>query len=148
MSIIRVVVMAGVFAFANISAASSATAANFDGHWSLIAQTTNGHCGITRWDFTIGSGRLHYPGGYLMGYPVGLGGAVSRSGQVRVKVVAGPRVANGAGRLSKVRGSGTWAGQGPSGRCSGIWTATRVQGGAHQVSMTAPYPMWFWRPHR
>ena len=44
-----------------------------------------------------------------------------------MKLVAGPRVANGDGRLGSLQGRGKWAGQGPSGTCSGIWTATRLQ---------------------
>ena len=39
--------------------------------------------------------------------------------------VAGPRTARGGGRLLTNQGSGTWAGVGPSGRCSGVWNATR-----------------------
>lgn len=140
---VRAIVVAGVFALAGISAAPSAMAASFDGNWSLIAQTTNGHCGAHRFDVVIAGGQMYYPGGFFMGYPVGLGGAVSPSGGVRVRIVAGPRVGNATGRISRVRGGGTWAGTGPSGRCSGIWSAARLQG----VPMAAPYP-WFWVPNR
>jgi hypothetical protein len=54
-----------------------------------------------------------------------LGGRVSASGQARLNAVAGPRIAHGTGRFSGLRGSGTWAGTGPSGVCSGVWTAIR-----------------------
>jgi hypothetical protein len=124
---IRIFALAGAFAVASISAASSAMAANYDGYWSLVAQTTDGHCGVTQWDVAISGGQVHYPGGSYQGFPVGLAGAVSPSGRLQVNVAAGPRVATGAGRLGRVQGSGRWAGQGPSGTCSGVWTARRVQ---------------------
>jgi len=167
---VRVLALAGALAAASMSAASSATAANFDGYWSLVAQTTNGHCGATRWDVAISDGQLYYPGGLFMGFPIGLDGAVSPSGRLQVTVAAGPRVASGAGRLGRLEGRGKWAGQGPSGTCSGVWTATRVQphtvfapsghaayaseaaspGIAPQTPMTywtQPYPPPFWTPH-
>jgi hypothetical protein len=56
-----------------------------------------------------------------------LAGRVSASGQVRMNAVAGPRVAHGTGRFGRFRGSGTWAGTGPSGVCSGVWSATAVK---------------------
>jgi hypothetical protein len=132
----RGMALAAALAATSIAATSSATAANFDGYWSLVAQTSDGHCGVTRWDVAISDGRLYYPGGSYQGHRVGLGGVVSPSGRLQVNVIAGPRVGNGAGRLGRNRGSGTWAGQGPSGICAGIWTATRVQPG------TASAPPW------
>jgi hypothetical protein len=132
----RGIALAAALATTSISAASSAIAANFDGYWSLVAQTTNGHCRATRWDVAISGGQLYYPGGSYQGYQVGLTGAVSPSGRLRVNVRAGPRFAVGAGRLGRLQGSGTWAGQGPSGTCAGIWTATRVQ------PRTASTPPW------
>jgi hypothetical protein len=133
----RGIALAAALATTSISAASSAIAANFDGYWSLVAQTTDGHCGVTRWDVAISDGQLYYPGGSYQGHRVGLAGAVSPSGRLQVTVMAGPRVGNGAGRLGRSQGSGTWAGQGPSGTCAGIWTATRVQ-----QPHTASTPSW------
>lgn len=133
----RVFVLAGAFAAASMSAVfSSATAASFNGSWTLVAQTTNGHCGHSYFDITISKGQVHYPGGVLMGFPAGLGGTVAPSGQTRLKLVAGPRVAIGTGRLGQAQGSGTWSGAGPSGTCSGVWTATRV--GAQTASAPSP----------
>jgi hypothetical protein len=40
-----ILTLAGAFVFASVSAASSAKAASFDGSWTLVAQTTDGHCG-------------------------------------------------------------------------------------------------------
>lgn len=117
---------AAVLAAAGMS--SSAAAASFNGYWSLTARTTNGHCGVTQWNVAISDGQFHIPGSYyLMGYPVNLAGAVSPAGQAQVHVTAGPRFASGVGRFAKSRGNGKWAGQGPSGTCSGVWTATRLQ---------------------
>ena len=137
---------AAAFVFASMFAASSATAASFDGSWTLLAQTTDGHCGYSSFDITIRKGQVHYAGGVLMGFQASLGGTVARSGQTRLKLVAGPRAASGTGKLGPAQGSGKWAGTGPSGTCSGVWTATRVQ--ALTVSGDAgsapQYPPPFW----
>ncbi len=123
---LRDIVLAAAVAAMGVAGASPAIAATYDGHWSLVAKTTKGHCGVTQWGVAISGGRLYYPGGFFMGYPVGLSGVVSRSGHLKVNVMAGPRIGTGTGRLGKVRGSGTWAGRGPSGTCSGVWTAARL----------------------
>lgn len=123
---LRATAVAVVFAVAGIS--SSAAAASFNGYWSLTARTTNGHCGVTQWNVAISDGQFHIPGSYyLMGYPVNLAGVVSPAGRAQVNVTAGPRFASGAGHFAKSRGNGKWAGQGPSGTCSGVWTAMRLQ---------------------
>jgi hypothetical protein len=128
----RAIVLGAASALTSISAAPSAIAASFDGNWSLYVQTTDGHCGITQWNIAIRGGQVYYPEGYALGYPVGMAGRVSPSGVIRVNVAAGPRAATSAGRLGQVQGSGRWAGQGPSGTCSGIWIATRA--GAYRAS--------------
>lgn len=139
-------VLAGAFAAASMLAASSAVAASFNGAWTLVAQTTDGHCGYSTFDITISGGQVYYAGGILMGFPASLTGTVAASGQTRLALTAGPRTASGTGRLGPNRGSGKWAGQGPSGTCSGIWAATRVQ--AQTVSGDAgsgsQMPMPFW----
>ena len=58
-------------------------------------------------------------------YSISLGGRVSNSGGATIKAIAGPRVAHGTGRFTHVSARGTWNGTGPSGRCSGYWTASR-----------------------
>ena len=117
-------------AFAIISSAPPALAAQFDGNWSMVAVTTSGHCGEIPIDVGISRGRIYSTGGSSFGtafalYPIQLVGRVSAAGQVRMNAVAGPRIAHGTGRFSRFRGSGTWAGTGPSGLCSGVWTADR-----------------------
>ena len=126
----RVGAFALSMAFAIICSTSSAIAAQFDGHWSMVAVTTSGHCGEIPIDVGISRGRIYSTGGSSFGtafahYPIQLVGHVSASGQVRMNAVAGPRSAYGIGRFNRFRGSGTWAGTGPSGLCSGIWSAIR-----------------------
>ncbi|ARQ00079.1 hypothetical protein [Pseudorhodoplanes sinuspersici] len=110
----------------SISTAPSARAASFDGNWSVVAQTPD-HCGTTRWMVSIVGGQVFHP--YVVfvgGWPATLNGRVSPSGRITIQAVAGPRVATGTGRMARNRGQGRWAGQGPSGTCAGVWTATRL----------------------
>jgi hypothetical protein len=120
-------------AFTMICSLPPAIAAQFDGTWSMVAVTTNGHCGTIPIDVVISRGRIYSTGGSSFGtrfaaYPIQLVGLVSASGHVQMNAVAGPRSAHGTGRFSRFRGSGTWAGTGPSGVCSGVWNAVRSQG--------------------
>lgn len=105
--------------------APPAGAAKFDGNWSMTAVTTRGHCGTIPIGMGITGGRIHSTGGSFAFYSISLGGRVSASGSVSLKAVAGPRVALGTGLFTHVRGSGKWHGKGPSGLCSGVWSATR-----------------------
>lgn len=101
-----------------------ARAAGQDGEWSMIAETTRGHCGVIYMGLAINRGRVSSTSGSFAFYPIKLAGRISNSGQARMNVVAGPRTAQGTGRFNRYRGSGTWAGKGPSGLCSGVWNAT------------------------
>jgi hypothetical protein len=112
-------------AFAIISFAPPASAAQFDGNWNMLAVTTSGHCGRIPIGLGISHGRISSTGGRFARHPIQLAGRVSSSGQVRMNAVAGPRSASGTGRFNRVQGSGTWVGTGPSGICSGVWTAIR-----------------------
>jgi hypothetical protein len=112
-------------ASAILCSAAPASAGKFDGNWSMTAVTTRGHCGTIPIGMGIAGGRIYSTGGSFAFYSISLGGRVSDSGSVSLKAVAGPRVAHGTGRFSRVRGSGRWHGKGPSGLCSGVWTATR-----------------------
>ena len=73
----------------------------------------------------IDRGRIYSTGGSFAFYAIQLDGRVSASGHVWMSAVAGPRTARGTGRFGRFRGSGTWAGRGPSGLCSGVWSANR-----------------------
>jgi hypothetical protein len=102
-----------------------AMAAKFDGNWSMVAVTTRGHCGVIPMGLEIHRGRIQSTGGSFALYPIQVGGSVSANGQVRMKAVAGPRIAHGTGRFGKYAAKGTWKGRGPSGLCSGVWNASR-----------------------
>jgi len=108
-----------------IGFAPSAVAAPFDGNWSVVAQTTRGHCESIQFGLAIRGGQIYSAGGSYGGYPAEFGGRVSPSGSIRVNAVAGPRTAYGVGRLGVSQGRGNWAGRGPSGVCSGVWSAYR-----------------------
>lgn len=139
---LRVLAMEAAFGLTVMAAAPSALAAPFDGDWSLLVQSPD-HCGTTRWNIAIRGGMVYFPGGYALGYPVSMAGRVWPSGVIRVNVAAGPRFASGAGRLGRLQGGGQWAGQGPSGTCAGVWTATRVAPyRAATVSRSAGRPDW------
>jgi hypothetical protein len=112
-------------ASAIICSAPPASAAKYDGTWSMTAVTTRGHCGTIHIGMGIAGGRIYSTGGSFAFYSIRLGGRVSKSGSVSLRAIAGPRIAQGTGRFSHVRGSGRWHGRGPSGLCSGVWSATR-----------------------
>jgi hypothetical protein len=117
------------FALATASAlvcsALPASAGKFDGSWNMTAVTTRGHCGVVPIGMGIKGGRIYSTGGSFAFYPIRLGGSVSASGSVSLKAISGPRTARGTGRFNRVRASGTWHGKGPSGLCSGTWSAER-----------------------
>jgi hypothetical protein len=113
-------------AFAIICSAPPAIAAH-NGNWLMVAVTTNGHCGKINIGLGISHGQIYSIGGSFAGHPIQLTGRVSASGQARMNSVAGPRSADGTGRFGRFRGSGTWAGTGPSGVCSGVWNAIAVK---------------------
>jgi hypothetical protein len=97
----------------------------FDGSWTIAAQTARGHCEDIQFGLVIRDGRIFSTGASYGGYGAGVSGQVSPSGRVQVFAAAGPRDAQGTGRLGQYQGRGTWAGRGPSGTCSGIWNAYR-----------------------
>jgi hypothetical protein len=119
----RIAVLIAVSALAGF--VPPAAAASFDGRWSMLVQTTSGHCGRIPVGLGISHGRIYSTGGSFAFHPIQLAGRVAASGQARMNAVAGPRIAKGTGRFGKGSGSGTWSGTGPSGLCSGIWNATR-----------------------
>jgi hypothetical protein len=110
---------------AMLSTAGPASAAKFDGSWNMVAETTQGHCGVIDIGVVITQGRVRSTSGSFAFHAIRLGGQVSSSGQARLTVVTGPRTARGTGRFKSMSGSGTWSGTGPSGLCSGVWTANR-----------------------
>ncbi len=119
----RIIVVAAASAI--ICSAAPASAGNFDGSWSMSAVTTRGHCGVIPIGMGIKGGRIYSTGGSFAFYAISLGGRVSNSGSVSLKAVAGPRVARGTGKFTRTSARGTWNGKGPSGLCSGYWSANR-----------------------
>ena len=106
--------------------APPAAAARYDGGWSMVAVTTRGHCGTIGVGMGVKGGRIYSTGGSFAFYAIRLGGRVSSSGKASIRAVAGPRIANGTGRFRPSGASGVWHGRGPSGLCSGTWSATRT----------------------
>lgn len=122
----RIITCAGAIFALTLVWAGAARAQVFDGVWNITVYTSNGHCGVTSWQIGIIASQVYAPGGTVLGgYPAGLAGVVTPSGRLRVNGVAGPRTGRATGRLFAYQGSGTWAGVGPSGTCSGVWSAAR-----------------------
>jgi hypothetical protein len=100
---------------------SAAAATPFDGRWSVVIETDKGACDRAyRYGIRIQNGRVSYVGENAFD----ISGEVARNGRVHVRVSRGASYADGHGRLSKDKGSGTWRGAG-SGICSGRWFAER-----------------------
>ncbi|HET9935736.1 MAG TPA: hypothetical protein VFQ29_04665 [Methyloceanibacter sp.] len=113
-------------AFAAFWSVPPATAATYDGNWNMLAVTTNGHCGVIKIGMGINRGRIYSTGGKFVMHRIQLAGRVSGSGQALITAVAGPRIAKGKGRFNRSRATGTWSGTGPSGVCTGVWSAVRA----------------------
>jgi hypothetical protein len=125
MSMPRFIATAGLTALTILGSLGSANAARYDGSWNMIAQTTRGHCGVISISFGVERGRSSSTGGSFAFYPINLDGRVTSGGRVKMRAIAGPRTAYGVGRFGAGRAEGTWQGRGPSGLCSGVWSASR-----------------------
>jgi hypothetical protein len=121
----RVCALAFAAALATLASSPPAAAGKYDGNWNMTAVTTRGHCGTIPIGMGVSGGRIYGTGGSFAFYSIQLGGRVSKSGSASIRAVAGPRIANGSGRFTSVSARGTWKGRGPSGLCSGYWTANR-----------------------
>jgi hypothetical protein len=95
----RICAIALAAASATICSTPSASASPFDGSWSVVAQTTLGHCGSMQFGLAINGGRIYSASGYYVGgYPAQLGGRVSP-----LRVCAGKRSGWPAQRLCRRR---------------------------------------------
>ena len=112
-------------AFAIIAFTPPAAAAPFDGSWNMALVTTSGHCGVIKIGMAVNGGHISATGGRFVMHKISLAGLISGSGATKIEGVAGPRVAKGIGHFTRSKGIGKWNGTGPSGVCSGIWTAVR-----------------------
>ena len=113
-------------AIATLCFAAPATAAKFDGNWNMVLVTTNGHCGVINMGMAVNGGHISATSGQFVMHKIALAGLISGSGATKITGVAGPRLAKGTGRFTRVKGVGKWNGTGPSGVCSGVWTAVRA----------------------
>ncbi|MGP0091596.1 MAG: hypothetical protein ACLPKB_16785 [Xanthobacteraceae bacterium] len=116
---IRALTVATVFAAFPIAFVSTANATPFDGTWNVRVSTTSGPCGQSyTYSVTITHG--------VVSSEAGLSGRVTENGNLSVTVSDGSQSAHGSGRLVHNGGGGTWHGSGPSGTCSGSWSAERA----------------------
>jgi hypothetical protein len=115
------VALAAVFTLSSFAAL--AKSAPFDGSWNMVLVTTNGHCGVIKMGMAVNGGHISATSGKFVSHKISLAGLISGTGATKINGVAGPRQAKGTGKFTKVKGVGKWNGTGPSGVCSGIWTA-------------------------
>jgi hypothetical protein len=119
---------AGAFLFGATLVASALTPVTdgragtaFDGQWSVVVYTSSGPCDPSyRFSGQIVNGDISYA--YTS---IEVTGHVESSGAVHVHVLAGSARGEAHGRMTALHGSGTWSGEGPNGRCTGTWVATR-----------------------
>jgi len=96
-------------------------AGKYDGSWSVVVYTSSGPCDPSaRFSGQIVNGEISYAYGSLE-----VTGHVDADGATLVQVTYGSAHGEAHGRMSAARGSGTWTGIGPDGRCAGTWMATR-----------------------
>ena len=122
----RICAVALATAFALASFATLAKPAPFDGSWNMVLVTTNGHCGVIKIGVAVNAGHISATSGKFVIHKIALAGLISGSGATKINGVAGPRLAKGTGKFTRSKGVGKWDGTGPSGVCSGVWTAVRA----------------------
>jgi hypothetical protein len=122
----RLCAVAVAAAFSVLGFAALAKGAPYDGSWSMVLTTTNGHCGVIKMGMAVNGGHISATSGRFVTHKIFLNGLISGSGATKINGVAGPRQAKGVGQFSRVKGVGKWNGTGPSGVCSGVWTAIRA----------------------
>jgi len=113
-------------AFATLSFTAPATAAPYDGSWTMMLVTTTGHCGKIRIAMAVQGGHISATSGRFVMHKIALDGRIGGGGQTKINGVAGPRQAIGTGRFTRAKGAGKWNGTGPSGVCNGYWVANRA----------------------
>lgn len=102
-----------------VTAAEART--SFDGPWNLVFVTQRGSCDPTySFSVNINNGVVTHPN------LVKFRGSVGRSGGVRASVTVHDKYASGLGRLKQDAGRGIWSGHSGGARCSGYWTAQRI----------------------
>ena len=118
----KAIVLAAAAAGLLMAAPDRATAASFDGSWSLLVVTESGTCDRAyRYPIKIQNGKVRYEGEA----GIEVQGNVRPDGKVNASVERGEQGATGSGRLTQNSGSGTWAGRSTASACSGTWQAER-----------------------
>jgi hypothetical protein len=119
------VLLAATVAAAALTQATYVRAATkYDGNWSVVVITKSGPCDASyRFSGQIINGVIVY-GGELG--PVDFAGRVRPSGAAYLRVSAGGSYAVASGRLTALRGMGSWHGQSSGARCTGTWRAQRT----------------------
>ena len=112
-----------LFGCATLLLATGADARSvFDGSWNITFVTQRGDCDPAyRYSVNIENGVITSPA------VATFKGTVTGSGAVRASVAVGDKKASGSGTLTRSLGRGTWTGFSGEQRCSGSWTAERVQ---------------------
>jgi len=101
-----------------IPLAQSASAATFDGEWSVRIASSKPECGNgATLSIGISNGRVASNSVAMQA-----SGRVADGGTISVSLMSGIKHAVGSGHLSGSSGSGTWHGM----ACSGTWTAEKI----------------------
>jgi hypothetical protein len=116
-----IILLAATLASALTPAADVRAATKYDGPWSVVVYTSSGPCDASnRFSGQIVNGEISYAYGSLE-----ITGRVDGSGATTVHVTYGSAHGEAHGHMTATQGSGTWSGDGPNGRCTGTWIATR-----------------------
>lgn len=103
------------------NAADERAIGKYDGMWSVTVYTTSGPCDpAQRIRGQIVNGEISYAYGSL-----DVTGHVEPSGATIVHVTYGSAHGVAHGHMTSTQGGGTWSSDGPDGRCTGTWSATR-----------------------
>jgi len=124
----RICVIALVAASAAICSTPSAIAASFDGNWSVVAQTTQGHCGSIQFGLAINHGRLYSAGGYyVFGNPHSWAGGSHPPGTCRRTqwLARAPPMRSDASGSFRAAGLGPVAGRPVS--AHGVWNSAPLR---------------------
>jgi hypothetical protein len=107
-----------ILLLAALSIATPASAATFDGEWSVQIASANTACSSgTSVSIGISNGQIASSSAM-----VAASGRVAEAGVISVTLSSGVKRAIGSGRLNGTSGSGTWRAV----LCSGTWTAQRI----------------------
>ena len=125
----KIIIASHLLLLAEISVATPAAAATFDGEWSVRIASNNSAC-TSGASVSIGINNGQVASNNAM---MTASGRVADAGTISVTLASGVKRAVGFGRLTATSGSGTWHG----GPCSGTWTAQRIYPAAKRISACA-----------